>query len=63
VYVGPAYGVDPPEVRQATLAASGVTALHAWVDTSTRRIVEIDTNGMPSSFDWIGAPPPIVPGD
>jgi hypothetical protein len=62
-WVGPAFGVDPPEVRQARLVADEVTALIAWVDVERRRIVQIETDGSPVLYRWIGKPPPVVPGD
>ena len=63
VWVGPAFGVDPPEVRQAHLRAVEVTALIAWVDVGRKQVVQIDTDGRPLAYDWIGRPPPIQPGD
>jgi len=40
-----------------------VTALIAWVDVGRKQVVQIDTDGRPLAYDWIGRPPPIQPGD
>jgi hypothetical protein len=62
-WVGPAFGVDPPEVRRAHMVADDVSALNAWVDVSRGAIVQLDTDGRPVSYAWIGEPPPKEPGD
>jgi hypothetical protein len=61
--VGSAFGVDPPEVRRARIVADDASALNAWVDISRGEIVQLDTDGRPVSYAWIGEPPPREPGD
>jgi hypothetical protein len=51
-----------PEVRQARLVAVEVSALIAWVDIGRGQVVQIDTDGVPVSYRWIGKPPPVFPG-
>ena len=64
VYVGAAFGIDPPEVRNARLVATNVSALDVWVDVEKGSVVQIDQGGgTPVSFEWIGKPPPKIPGD